>query len=91
MDAILSNDAVGQWVTVPRLAEWTGREASAIGIFRTHLNRYKNAHLPEGSAAPFTRASGQDLRPARGREVHYRVSAECAEQWTRLRDRIGTN
>ncbi len=88
MDAVVEHDAAGQWLSIAELAEWTGQTPSVISTFRTHLYRYINAHLPEGTLAPFTRAAGQDLRPARGREVYYRISPACAEQWTRLRDGI---
>lgn len=89
MDATVEHDTVGKWVSIGELAEMTGQPASVVSTFRTHLNRYINAHLPEGTHAPFTRADGQDLRPARGRQVFYRVSKECAAQWTRVQPRIG--
>lgn len=88
MDAVIEHGAAGQWLSIAELAEWTGQAPSVISTFRTHLYRYINAHLPEGTLAPFTRATGQDLRPARGREVYYRISPACAEQWTRLRDGV---
>lgn len=88
MNAVIASDKVSQWVSIPELAEMTGQPESVISTFRTHLYRYINAHMPEGSHAPFTRATGQDLRPTRGRGVHYRISAECAEQWERVRSRI---
>lgn len=88
MDAVLEHDAVAQWVSIAELAEWTGQPASVISTFRTHLYRYINAHMPAGTAAPFTRANGQDLRPARGREVYYRVSRECAQQWQRIQSQL---
>lgn len=88
MDAVVEHDAAGRWLSIAELAEWTEQPVSVISAFRTHLYRYINAHLPEGTLAPFTRATGQDLRPARGREVYYRISTECAAQWTRLRDEI---
>lgn len=89
MDAIIAHNAVGQWVTIAELADWTGHARSVIATFRTHLYRYINSRFPKSTLAPFTGMNGQDLRPARGREVHYRVSAECAEQWEQVRTQIG--
>ena len=84
MDAIIANEAVGQWVSLADLALWTEEKRSALSTFRTHLYRWVHAHVGKDALAPFTGASGQNLRPARGREVHYRVSDECAEQWARV-------
>lgn len=89
MDSVIDQDAVGRWVSIADIAQWTDQPASVISTFRTHLYRYINAHLPEGTRAPFTRANGQDLRPTRGREVYYRVSQECANQWQRIKPQIG--
>lgn len=88
VDAVLEHGATGRWVSIAELAEWTGQSRSAISTFRTHLYRYINAHMGSGTLAPFTRANGQDLRPARGREVCYRISAECAEQWGRVQSQL---
>lgn len=87
MDSVTEH-GVGKWVSIPELAEWTEQPSSVISTFRTHLYRYINAHLPEGTVAPFTRASGQDLRPARGRGVYYRVSQACADQWNRVQPEL---
>lgn len=88
MNAVLSESKVGEWVSLDDLALWTGIKRTALSAFRTHLYRYVNSHLPEGSSAPFTGAWGADLRPARGREVFYRVSAECASQWERIHPQL---
>lgn len=88
MDAVVENNAVGRWVTIPQLAEWTGTKPSTIAAFRTHLYRYINAHKPQGTLAPFTAISGTKLRPPRTRSVHYRVSRACAQQWSRVRPTI---
>lgn len=88
MDAVAAHDAVAQWVGIAELADWTGQPASVISTFRTHLYRYINSRMPAGTLAPFTRANGQDLRPARGREVYYRVSRECAQQWQRIQPQL---
>jgi len=88
MDAVLERDAVGSWVSIADLAKWTGEKPSAIATFRTHLYRWVNAHMPCGTMAPFTGKPGNELRPPRGREVHYRVSAACAAQWARIQDRL---
>ena len=88
MDAVIANRAVGQWVSLADLAEWTGEKRSALSTFRTHLYRWVHAHVGEDAKAPFTGANGQDLRPARGREVHYRVSVACAEQWARIESQL---
>lgn len=88
MDAIVSQDAVGSWVSIADLEKWTGMKASAIANFRTHLYRWINAHMPAHTLAPFTAKRGDRLSPPRGREVHYRVSAACAEQWARVRHQL---
>ncbi|WP_424448560.1 hypothetical protein [Microbacterium arborescens] len=85
MDAVLAQSMAANWVSLDDLASWTGLKRSALSTFRTHLYRYINTHLPEGTVAPFTGAWGTELRPARGREVFYRVSTQCADQWTRIR------
>lgn len=84
MDAVIEREAVGQWVSLVDLTEWTKEKRSALSTFRTHLYRWIHSHMPEGTIAPFTAASGQDLRPARSREVFYRVSVSCADQWARV-------
>lgn len=88
MDAIISNDAVGMWVSIADLEKWTGLKATTIANFRTHLYRWINAHMPASALAPFTAKRGDKLSPPRGREVHYRVSAACAEQWARVQDQL---
>ena len=87
MDAIISEEKVGEWVSLDDLAQWTSIKRSTLSTFRTHLYRYVNTHLVD-SLAPFTAASGTKLRPARGREVFYRVSRECATQWTRIQSQL---
>jgi hypothetical protein len=88
MDAVIDQDAVGKWVSITELAHWTGEKSTVIANFRTQLYRWINAHFPEGKTAPFTAKRGDKLRPPRGRQVHYRVSAACASQWDRVRQRI---
>ena len=88
MDAILAAGKTGQWVSLDDLNAWTGIKRSALSTFRTHLYRYINTHLPDGGRAPFTGAWGTELRPARGREVFYRVSIPCAQQWERVRESL---
>ncbi len=88
MDAILARDAVGAWVSIAQLAEWVGERPTLIANFRTQLYRWIGAHLPAGTTAPFTAKRGDKLHPPRGREVHYRVSTACAEQWRRVQPQL---
>lgn len=88
MDAILKNEATGVWVSIAQLAEWVGERPTLVANFRTQLYRWIGAHLPEGTAAPFTAKRGDKLHPPRAREVHYRVSAPCAEQWRRIQSQL---
>jgi len=84
MDAVIAHEAVGMWVSIAELAEWVGERPTLVANFRTQLYRYIGAHLPVGTSAPFTAKRGDKLHPRRGREVHYRVSTACAEQWNRI-------
>ena len=88
MNAVIGHGAVGTWVSIADLVKWTGERPTTIAAFRTHLYRWINAHMPAGTAAPFTGRPGTQLHPPRGREVHYRVSAACAAQWERAQDRL---
>lgn len=88
MDAVIARKRVGEWVSLDDLSEWTSIQRSVLSTFRTHLYRYVNSHLGTGHLAPFTREWGENLRPARGREVFYRVSQECAAQWERVRPQL---
>jgi len=88
MDAVIAHDAIGTWVSIADLSDWSGEHVNTIKTFRTHLYRWINAHMPAGTAAPFTAKSGTQLRPPRGREVYYRVSAACAAQWERLQPEL---
>lgn len=88
MDAVVERQAVGSWVSIPELAEWVGERPTVVANFRTQLYRWVGAHLPMGTKAPFTAKRGDKLLPPRGREVHYRVSAACAEQWARVQDQL---
>jgi len=88
MDAIIANDAAGAWVSIADLEKWTGMKASTIANFRTQLYRWINAHMPASTLAPFTAKRGDKLSPPRGREVHYRASSACLEQWARVQDQL---
>lgn len=88
MDAIIAHGKAREWVSLDELATWTSIKRSVLSTFRTHLYRYVNSHLGDGSMAPFTGVSGADLRPARGREVFYRISQECAAQWMRIQSEL---
>jgi hypothetical protein len=86
MDAIVENGRVGEWVSIGELSEWTGITYKKAANFRTQLYRWLHAHTHH-QYAPFTGTWGANVQKGK-RVVLYRVSADCAAQWERIRPQL---
>jgi hypothetical protein len=83
VDSVIRSGRIGEWISIPEIADLSGIPEKTIRNVRTQLYRYINSRFAPGTLAPFTAIRGEKLRPAKSREVYYRLSSDFAEQWRR--------